>query len=303
MFNYYAFGLTVKSELYFPELLIFEFKGESEIYIKIGQVPHLSYLDNDLKENNLIVNSQEFFLDLPDIGKYYASKGKIIIIEPAQNCDLSVLRLFCLSNVFAALLYQRGILPIHSAGVIVNSSLVMICGKSGSGKSTLLASLLSRGFSIFSDDVCVPFLYKDQVLVSSSYPVMKFWEETIKRISSLGEPDVQLRPDLKKYGYYFHKFFSKSPVKPEYVFFLEKLDDIEQTSIREVKGYELFQYLESNAYRGEFLNAIDLRKEHFNLFSKLASQVKAYLISRPVASDSIEHVRDMVVNELQQKVV
>lgn len=295
--------MTVKSELYFPELFTSEFIGRSEIYVKLGQVPHVSFGSNDLKGNNVFINSQEFFLDLPSIGKYYASKGDSIIIEPAANCDLSELRLFCLSNVFAALLYQRGVLPIHSAGVIVNSSLVMICGKSGSGKSTLLASLLSRGFSIYSDDVCVPYLYKDQVLVSSSYPVMKFWEETIKRISGLGEPDVQLRPDLKKYGYYFHKIFSKSPLKPQYVFFLEKSDEVEQASIREVKGYELFQYLESNAYRGEFLNAIDLRKEHFILFSKLAGQVKAYLISRPLESDSIEHVTDLVVKQLEQKVV
>ena len=298
MFKYFAFGLTLKSELYFPELFATEFIGESQISIIVGQVPVISAEDNFVTYNNIVFNSRKFYLDIPDIGKYYASEGKSIIIEPTSNCDLIELRLFCLSNVFAALLYQRGVIPIHSAALKIRNSIIMICGQSGSGKSTLLGSLIAKGFLVFSDDVCVPAIYNNEVLISSSYPMMKFWGETIKRMPDLGEPDVQLRPNLQKFGFYFHNQFDKSALKPDYIFFLEKADESAQVGISEVKGYELFQYLESNAYRGEYLGGMDLRKDHFNLFSKLANQIKGFLIKRPDNADTIVQVTDLVIENL-----
>jgi len=301
VFKYIAFGLAVESELFFPELLSVDFKKRADVTIKIGLI---SQNTSELFSTEFIgvkLNSSEYHLDIPYVGKYFVSLGDSVIIEPALNCDITKLRLYCLSNVFAAVLYQRRVIPLHASAIKLKDSIVLICGQSGAGKSTLLATLTAKGYSIFSDDVCVPMSAdQDKILLYSSYPMMKFWDDTIKRLPDLGEPDVQLRPELNKFGYYFHERFIQAALQPELVFFLEKSDQVDKVDIREIKGYELFQKLESNAYRGEYLGVVDLRHEHFSLFSILANQLRGFMIQRPVEEDSIDNITTLVVQRVNQ---
>ena len=67
-----------------------------------------------------------------------------------------------------------------------------------------------------------------------------------------------------------------------------------------MQGAELFQKLESNAYRGEFLGSIDLRQEHFKLFADLANQVKGYLVVRPEGLHSVEEITNIVTEVLEK---
>lgn len=301
MFKYIAFGLRIESELIFPELFSVEFKKKADVVIRIGSIPQSTSELFSTQYIGVKLNSKEYHLDIPDVGKYAVSFGEFIVIEPAINCDITKLRLYCLSNVFAAVLYQRRSIPLHASSIKVNEILVLICGQSGAGKSTLLATLMSKGYPIFSDDVCVPISTDhDKFLMYSSYPMMKFWEETIKRLPALGEPDVQLRPELNKFGYYFHEQFIQAALQPELVFFLEKSSQVDKVDIREIKGYELFQRLEANAYRGEYLGIVDLRHEHFNLFSSLANQLRGFTIIRPEGEDSIDYITASVVEKINQ---
>ena len=64
--------------------------------------------------------------------------------------------------------------------------------------------------------------------------------------------------------------------------------------LREIKGVELFQKLDSNVYRGEFLGQLDLRMSHFKLFSKLANQIQGYVIERPDGINTIKELSDKV---------
>jgi hypothetical protein len=301
VFKYIAFGLTIESELIFPELFSVEFKKKADIKIKIGPIPQVSSALYTIQQGAVHINNREYHLAIPDVGKYSVSFGEFVLIEPANNCDMKKLRLYCLSNVFAAVLYQRRKIPLHASAIMVKDKLVLMCGLSGSGKSTLLASLISNGYSIFSDDICVPFSDDwNKILMYSSYPMMKFWKETIDQLPFLGEPDVQLRPELNKFGYYFHDRFIQIAVQPELVFFLEKSSQVDKVNIREINGYELFQRLEANAYRGEYLGIVDLRHEHFNLFSSLANQVRGFTVIRPEGEDSVEHITTSVIEKINQ---
>jgi hypothetical protein len=302
MYYYWAYGLTIKSEMEFPELLALPENEFNDIELVCGIAPeHNQENLHDVKKN-IYISSDAYKLILPDVATYWAENGNSIIIQPVLLADRSKVRLFCLSNVFAAILNQRGIIPIHAAALKVNNRLVLICGHSGAGKSTLVGDLKSRGFSVFSDDVCVPETnLSNQILMYSSYPMMKFWDETIKRLPNLGEPDVQLRPDVNKFGFYFHEQFDNSPKQPVLVFFLEKLEDLQQVEVQEVKGFKLFQYLESNAYRGEYLGAFDLREKHFDFFSNLANQLRGFVIKRPKGEDSIDYITDVVFEKINQQ--
>jgi hypothetical protein len=303
MFYYWAYGLTIKSEMEFPELLSLPENEFHDIELVYGIVPKHKHEKLDDIKKNIYISSDAYKLSLPDVATYWAENGSSIIIQPSEHADMGKVRLFCLSNVFAAILNQNGIIPMHAAAMNVKDSLVLICGHSGAGKSTLLAALAVQGFTIFSDDVCVPVANSnDEVLMYASYPIMKFWIDTIERFPYLGEPDLQLRSDVNKYGFYFHDRFNTTPICPKLIFFLEKSKQIDEVDIQEVKGYELFQKLESNAYRGEYLGAVDLKKEHFDLFSKFAKQVKGFVIKRPLDVDSIDQITRLVKDAIEQEI-
>lgn len=301
MYYYWAYGLKIKSEILFPELLSLPETKEVNVELELGEVPRHQQEAMGTINQQIFMDDKSYKLVLPGIATYWAEGGKRIVVQLLEGADQSTVRLFCLSNVFAALLIQRKQIPLHAAALKVENRLVLICGHSGAGKSTLLASLMSRGFTLFSDDVCVPVSDTSEgVFMHSSYPMMKFWKDTYTSFSFLGVPDVQLRPELSKYGFYFHDKFDTNTYKPNVVFFIEKSSAESEVRIIEVQGAELFQKLESNAYRGEFLGSIDLRQEHFKLFADLANQVKGYLVVRPEGIQSVEEITDVVTEVLEK---
>ena len=178
--------------------------------------------------------------------------------------------------------------------------MVLFFGASGAGKSTLLASLIAKGYEVFSDDVSVPFLDEaNTVFMHSSYPMMKFWKDGISGLLNGSKPDIQLRPDVDKYGFFFHDKFDCLALKPLLVFFIDKVEDKREVTIDEIKGVELFQKLTSNVYRGEFLGGYDLRAHHFSLLTNLANQIRGYVIKRPDAVNTVNLISEKVEKIIQ----
>jgi hypothetical protein len=302
MFYYWAYGLNIRSEMYFPELLPIDKNESIDINLQFGKVPVHQDEKAEVTNHNIFINNKCFKLVIPDVANYWAEGGNSIVIETNQHVDESLVRIFCLSNVFAAILNQRKIFPLHAGAIKIKDHLVLICGHSGAGKSTLLASLLSKGYKIFSDDVCVPFLaLSGNVYMHSSYPMMKFWKDTLLQFPYFGEPNIQLKPDHDKYGIFFHDEFDRKLILPSIVFFLEKSHEGEDVHFRKIKGIELFQKLISHVYRGEYLGRLDLRHSHFELFTSLANQLEGYVIERPININTLNELSSKVEEVIQSK--
>jgi energy-coupling factor transporter ATP-binding protein EcfA2 len=234
------------------------------------------------------------------VASYFVQDGKTIFIEAHENADQESIRLFCLSNAFAAALHQRRTIPLHCSAILDKGELVLVFGVSGAGKSTTIASLLQRGYKPFSDDVCVPVVHNDsnEIRLFSSYPMMKFWKETLD-FNGLGlKADRKIRPDMEKYGIYFHEDFLTLSLKPKLIVVLKKDDNIEVPLIESIGGIKLFQLLEENAYRGEYLGFSDLKKEHFMLFTQLATQARCFVLKRPASGNFVQEVAGKIINLL-----
>jgi hypothetical protein len=79
---------------------------------------------------------------------------------------------------------------------------------------------------------------------------------------------------------------------------LEKSDQVSSPTIEPISGIELFKQLESNAYRGEYLEFSDLKKEHFMLFTRLANQSTCFVLKRPLMGNFVEEVAQKLINLL-----
>jgi len=301
LFHYLAYGLIVASELEFPELFALPQDANPDISLRWGKIPLIDKHPEGFHFDNIEITPAAYRLSVPGVATYYVKEGQRIIIEPIEGVSMDLVRLYCLSNAFAALLHQRKKIPLHCAAVLKNDQLVMIFGDSGAGKSTTMAGLLKKGFLPFSDDVCVPV--KDisgDWAFYSSYPMMKFWQSTIDMKELQLQPERKIRNDMDKFGVYFHDRFCRESKKPLAIFILKKSNRLEDPVLTAMKGMALFQELDRNAYRGEYLGAASLKKEHFDFFSSLSNQVPCYLLQRPESADSHEEVTQIISEELSK---
>jgi hypothetical protein len=290
----------VGSQLPFPELLPLQNDDPCDLTVAWGSIPVIEKTPNGFHSETYDITPTRYRITIKDVASYFVQEGKRIIISADPNADQDSIRLFCLSNAFAAALHQRKTIPIHCAALIDKGQLVLVLGDSGAGKSTTMASLVQKGLKTFSDDVCVPFQDPETGRISlfSSYPMMKFWKETLDLVGLNSKVDRKIRPDMEKYGIYFHQSFLTEALNPKLIILLEKTDEVSTPILAPISGIELFTKLESNAYRGEYLGFSDLKKEHFMLFTQLANQSACYLLKRPLTGNFVNEVAQKIINLL-----
>ena len=297
MYYYWAYGLTVKSEIEFPELFAIPESKQVDVELLLGEIPEIDLSPGDYNSTFKTITAKEFRLHIPGVGIYYSGFGNRIVLCRDEAADWDSLRLFCLSNSFAAILHQRKIIPIHCAAFLFQDQLVLIFGHSGAGKSTILGAMMNKGYQVFSDDVCVPVLDHDSGLVSllSSYPMLKYWSDSVGRLGiAANQLSRKIRPDMDKFGVYFHDKFILETRKPIFSFLLEASKEPKPLTLQPINGIDLFQRLEQNAYRGEYLGYANLKFEHFNLFTQLANQSKSFLIQRSEEDDTIDDIVNLI---------
>ena len=290
MKRYWAYGLTVASEHAFPELVAMPAGEEYDVLV------------NWYCASSDIHPSAAFTFIMPGIASYAAIDGKQINVYPVSGADEDAVRLYCLSNAFAAILQQRAILPLHCGAFVHEGELVLIAGDSGAGKSTLLLELHDKGYPTFSDDVCVPYWNENnQLAFYSSYPVRKLWQSELVRLTEQNAGARPLRKGMNKFAVPMESFFSTNALVPKAVFFLSASSEVASCSFGEVEGVEKFNRWESVAYRGEFFQAHPVQAEHFRLISELAKTVRAYSAVRSLQHGSVEDLAAGIVSVLTQK--
>ena len=146
MVAYKAFGLTIISELEFPELSkIGNNVDSTDIEIKVMD---LSKKWDQLSGNKkvLVVNENLVMFQIPNTAIFSIENGKTIIVSPFINIDEDLIRLYILGTCMGVILMQRKILPLHGSAVTINGKAYAFIGFSGVGKSTLASAFLREGY-------------------------------------------------------------------------------------------------------------------------------------------------------------
>jgi len=297
VYKYFGFGLNILSQIEFPEFLPANFELE-DIYIRSEKMPER--LNNYPDYSTIFSNAtaEGYFLNIPEVAKYYASNGKVVIIEPYTDADQRSIRMFFLSSVMAALLVQRNQILLHASAIIHNEQLVLFLGESGAGKSSIAAEMTKRGYALFSDDICVLNTVdqkENKMTAYSSYPMMKLWDKTINALDDERFITThKIRPNAEKFGYFFHEIFKIKPLSVKKILILNPDILQEEYGSRKISGVEAFELLSKNTYRGQFILDNKIQKIHFESISQLIQNTEIFIVSRPVDKADIKSFTDFV---------
>jgi hypothetical protein len=273
----------------------------ADMEIRSGKIPEEFCLGRDLSTSFSKVLETGYFLNIASVARYLVTNGKTILVEPYENADIYNIRLFLLSNAMAALLLQRNKILLHASSIIHKDKLLLFLGESGAGKSSLAAEMSKRGYTIFTDDVCVlnPVSEEEEVTAVSSYPMLKLWDDTITALNDEKfDTTFKLRPQNEKYGYFFHADFTRQAIPIKKMFILDNTRSSAQYESRKITGVEAFEWLGKNTYRRQFIKDPNLQKIHFESLSKLIQQTDIYILGRSKKQGNIQSFTDFVEKQL-----
>jgi hypothetical protein len=157
MYTYVVYGLKLKSEIEFPELIGTESLSPYDptpVEIFKGDVPHdLANAETSVEGYRILKDTALFVMT--GTARFLITDGKFIRVASEAGHEPSWLRIVLLSGALGILLHQRGLLPLHASAVVSNNICIAFGGNSGVGKSTLASGLSKHGLKVLTEDKLV----------------------------------------------------------------------------------------------------------------------------------------------------
>ena len=294
-FIYWAYGLKVASEIEFPEMYALGNDVSPDLTIRLCDVKLFDEQIDLYLPYSVRAAEDKFFIHIKAVAHFVISSGNRIDVYPYQDAIPSDIRVYCLSNAFAAIFHQRKILPLHAGAITKDDKLSLIMGDTGAGKSTLLFHLMQKGWKVFSDDVVIATGAEgnQEILATASYPMMKLWKHQMKSMA-LGA-EKQVRSGVDKFPYYFHNVFDTCQKTIEKIIILDTSSDATSYNIRKLKGVESLLLLYKQIYRIEYLSNVDCRY-HISTLSAIANKIPCFEVRRPVFQACENELVDLFIS-------
>jgi hypothetical protein len=272
--SYRIFGLDLASDIPLPELDSVAPAAPPDVVIRIGEVPRP--LGGE-EPAGLSVVGDGAILNIASVGRFWIRGGREIVVAPAAGASDRNLRLYLLGSAFAAILHQRGLLPLHANAVEIDGRAVAFMGHSGAGKSTIAAWFHDRGFRILADDVCVVDLSGDKVLAHRGVPRLRLWREALEVSGRDPQAYEASFDDMDKYNVPTETRSSSERLELSHVYLLGKGEESRMTPLR---GVEAVEALVANTYRGGYLPLMGEVQRHLGQCLALARRAPLFRADR-----------------------
>jgi hypothetical protein len=272
--TYSAYGLQIHSDIECPELLFHPGPpGKPDVTIRLlsSEEMHPESLENGSYQ----VRPEVFRLAVSGVGQYLVEKGCRISVVPLAGSSPEEVRLFLLGSAMGALLYQRGLFPLHGSAVETRWGAMLFVGSQGIGKSTLAAEFHHRGYRLLSDDVCALATAPAGLQVVPALARFRLCPDAYQR---LGTP-AGCSFNVDKFVVPMNGGYCPHPVPLKAIHVLTDQDggDPRFTVIR---GFERVQRLLENLYRPHFLKGQRTQSDLMRLAGLVAQQATIATVAR-----------------------
>ncbi len=293
---YYAvYGLSVASEVALPELTPIA-ACSPDVSIEIGHVPE--FLENTKKDYGWIsYGNSSCLIKVEDIARYMVSHGRRITVdrrldrarEPGVGAALPDLRTFLLGSAFAAILHQRGSLPLHVSAVQSDTGVWAFSGDSGAGKSTIAAWLKEKyDWKLVSDDVSVIHASRGKCVLHSGPRKLKLWDDALERLNYQPHQLVQDLTKTSKFQVYLEDNAMPMPTVLKAIIVLDRASPNAIATVERLSGVEAFNACRLAIYRPFMAHWFRAPESLLHSITELCSLVDVYRYRRQWSLDNMD---------------
>lgn len=271
---YWSYGLSIHTDLVCPELPRHPHPAfEPDVTIRV--LPQETGALSPLPDRTYEVQPGCFRLDVSGVARYRVEEGKRILIEPLANASPEKVRLFLLGSAMGALLYQRGLLPLHGSAVETQWGAMIFVGAQRSGKSTLAAEFHRFGYRLLSDDVCAVASTPQGLRILPALAHFRLCASAYERLGALPEA----RFEVDKFVVPMGERYCPDPVELRAIHILSD-QSAEVPRFEIVRGFDRVRRLLENLYRPHFLKGQRTQNDLMCMAGLIAQRATVAAISR-----------------------
>ena len=297
MYHYQIFGLSVSSA--FPIVGFLKGAPPFDVVISKGKTPTV-LSDSIINTEEIQAKADTVLYYIDGIGRFHIKNGDTIFVEPDENATENQIIPYLTGAAFGALLFQRGLLPLHGSALNIDDRAVILVGRSGSGKSTLTRALMKRGGQLMCDDLSpVKTSAGKSPIVFPGYPQQKLSDEAI---AALGVNPENLHLEavmdsVPKYLLMCHDQFFASPLKVRSIYELTVWDG-DFVQITPFKGAQKTSVIMNHTYGKYLAKGLGVIQTFFDQCIGLAETADVCLVQRPNDRFSADEIADLIISQI-----
>lgn len=283
MFFYKVYGVTVASDLLFPQLVVCE--DTSRYDVVIGKTELSEEIHKVLPEKKYEFGKEYSWLSNTTC-QIRVYDGKRITYALTGDGHPEWLQTYILGYGMSMLALQREMLPIHCSVVADEKGAVLIAGESGAGKSTATTAFLKEGYTLMADDMA----WVDGEKVYPAFPYQKLCRDVVEREGYNPEDLIYIDEQKDKFLARYRGYFS-TEARPMKGFILLYMTSEKKVTMRKLTGLDRLHVYVGNL----FLRKLMTREQKYAPYIgaiglKMASKVPLLCIGRPVEGNTAEEV-------------
>lgn len=281
-FAYVVSGFTLVSEQPLPFLVPATTGAVPDIEVRFASVP-------EGEEPYRVIAPDCVDLIRPGVLRVRVEQGRRMTVDAAAGTQAGEIQTYLFGPAFAALLYQRGLMPLHAAGVRVrDGDAVAIAGASRAGKSTTAWTLLQAGHSLLSDDQIV--FDPHTGLAQAGFPAMKLWRATLAHFGQAPDAAPPVMQGIDKFHMAADGVFDTTPARLRAVCVLLPDPAVGAPGLVRLGVPEAVATLGLVAHHAYLADAMGRRALVFRSAAALAARVPVFLLRRPVDLGQLDGV-------------
>ena len=275
---YQAYGLRVRSALALPFDMLPN-TGAADVTVRFGPVPSTLSAGTDRFVHTDLWQARPgiFLMQVEGVARYLIAAGRDVRIQPLGGDPADIASF--LVGMWAVLLQQRGVMPLHAAAVKTPAGAVLLLGHSGHGKSSLATALVKRGYALLADDVTGLVVRDGRVTALPSFASLRLWKQTLTQMRDPPEVLSRVRPGLEKY--WAKPSSACAEALPVHVAIVLTPSHGADIRMEAVPPNDAFWLLGEHTHRRRALHAMGRRSTLFRVATAMARQVPMLQAWRP----------------------
>lgn len=236
----------------------------------------------------LYAGPTEAWVVIPDAGRWRMVSGTSIEVAPESPDHWIRARCMSMASPLAALIHQRGELPLHAATLAPpgGKPAVVLCAESGTGKSTTAVALSLRGWTSLTDDVTHVVALEGRWTALPGWSTAKLWPAacSLLGLDPVGLPQY---PGLKEKRLWRPPLRGLEAKEIGSIVVLSR-DVVDGTPVLEpLRGLEAVHALGLQTFRPRMVGALGDPRRHATDLMGIAQQANVLRLRVPASWDPL----------------